>query len=193
MQERISFTTSDIARKEIVKGTEVVATKIYPQRIIPGNTARHEAAHIVAAESGGGIKTATIIRRGNVLGSVEPSRISAKTGAAAAALGFDGTPWDKFVVEYGLGVSWSEAKSAARAELAGQEEFMEEVASTLQKEKTINQNHVDGARKRIEERKQGIYPVKVEIYRAGKLHDSYTTKSFHGEVIVTPPVKVDLN
>ena len=57
-----------------------------------------------------------------------------------------------------------------------------EVVSVSKQNGRINQNHVDSARGRVEKKKQGIYPVKVEIYKYGKLSDSYTTESFHGEI-----------
>ncbi|KKR11912.1 MAG: hypothetical protein UT39_C0002G0093 [Candidatus Woesebacteria bacterium GW2011_GWA1_39_21] len=182
MVERISVATTEVKSKSLNDETKVITRKIEPHRIKPGGTALHEAAHVVLADINGGIREATIIRKGYALGTTRPVKMSATTAAAAGAMGFGGTSWDQMVVERGFGASWSAAKNTARAALADNTDLMQEVAMSLEQNGRINQNHVDSARGRVEKKKQGIYPVKVEIYKYGKLSDSYTTESFHGEI-----------
>jgi hypothetical protein len=94
----------------------------------------------------------------------------------------DGTGWDRFITEYYLGVDWDTAKSAARAVLSGKEELIKEVATVLEEEKTISQYHVDKAVRKVEEKKQGIFPVRIDVYRSGIRMKTMNMKSSHGEV-----------
>jgi hypothetical protein len=181
MMERLRI-SSEQTRTILKDGTEVVAQKIETPRPIPGSTAHHEAAHVVAS---GEIVEATIIPHGDALGSARPVRMTAASAAAAGAMGHGGTGWDRFITENYLGVDWGTAKSAARAALSGKEDLMKEVAIVLEQEGTIGQYHVEEAKKRVSEKKQGIYPMKLEIYRSGRRVESITTKSYHGEVVIS--------
>ena len=184
MMERLRI-SSEQTRTILKDGTEIVAQKIEIPRPIPGSTSLHEAPHVVAAIPSGGIVGATIIPDGDSLGSARPVRMTAVSAAAAGAMGHGGTGWDRFITENYLGVDWNTAKSAARAILSGKSDLIKEVAITLEEEKTINQYHVDKAVRRVEEKKQGIFPVKVDVYQSGRKVESVTTKSYHGEVEIS--------
>ena len=183
--ERICVSTSEPVRMTFTNGTEIIAQKIEPRRPNPGLTAKHEAPHVVAAIPAGGIVEATIIPKGDSLGSARPVRMTAASAAAAGALGHAGIGWDRYITENYLGVDWGTAKSAARAVLAGKDDLIKEVATVLEEERTIRQYHVDNAMRRVEEKKRGIHKVGVEIYKSGRKVNSFITKSFHGEVVVS--------
>jgi len=183
MVERLSVATSEPVRTTLKGGIEVVARRIETPRPIPGLTAQHEAAHVVAASE---IVEADIIPRGGALGTTRPVKMSAATAAAAGAMGYKGTGWDRFLTEYYLQVPWNAAIDSSHAVLSGKKDLIEEVAVTLEEEKSIQQYHVEVAKKRVAEKRQGIYPVKLEIYQSGKRVRSVDTKSFHGEVVIPP-------
>jgi hypothetical protein len=181
MLERLSVATTESVRATFKGGLEVVARKIETPRPIPGLTARHEAAHVVAASA---IVEADIIPRGDTLGTTRPVRMTAATAAAAGAMGYQGTGWDRFLTENYLDVPWNSAINASQAVLSDKKDLLEEVATTLEEEKSIRQYHVEAAKKRVAEKRQGIYPVILEIYQSGKKVRSVETKSFHGEVVI---------
>lgn len=162
-------------RKIYENGTEVeiVRTDASP-RIEPGKVAKHEAAHVIAA---GEIVFATIIQNGDALGTTQPVKMTAAAAAAAEALGYEGTGMDMFIVEHVLGVDPSTAKSAARSELSGQDEELEEVATLLQERKTIGQDDVEQARENVRKRRKGIHPVVITIVRPNGQRKAYTTES----------------
>jgi hypothetical protein len=185
MPERLSVATSELEKIVLKDGREIVVRKNETPRPKPGRTARHEAAHIMAAMPAGGIVEATIVPNGDSLGSARPVRMTAASAAAAGAMGYGGTGWDRFITENYLRVDWGTAKSAARAVLADKTVEIEEVAFELEEEKTISQHHVDKAIKRAGEKKQGIFPVSVEVYQSGRKVESFTAQSFHGEVKIS--------
>lgn len=160
-------------------GTIVNVRKVEGKRKIPGSTAQHEAAHVVAA---GEIVHATIIPSGDALGTTQPVRMTAAAAAAADAMGYDGTGWDMFLTEHFLGVDAGTARSAARAALSGKQEEMWEVATILQEQKTIGQPEVRQAWQNVYERRQGIFPIKVEIITPDGKVKALNTKSFRNEV-----------
>lgn len=178
--ERLKIRPSVSARKTLENGTSISVKKIEEIRPLPNKTAEHEAAHVVAS---GEIVNASIIPSGDALGTTRPVRMTAVAAAAAAALGFEGTGWDQFITEQVLGVDFRTAKAAARSVLSGKEDEMYEIATILQERSTIDQYDVNLARKNVAERRQGIFPVEVVIDRSGTVY-SYTTNTFHGEVIV---------
>lgn len=166
--------------KTYENGVTVQARIIEPlKRPIPGETAEHEAAHVVAA---GEIVYATIIPSGNALGATKPVRMTAAAAAAAEAMGHSGTGWDMFLTEHYLGVDPGIAKSAAKAALSGRQEEIEEVASLLEERKTIGQGDVDQARRNVEKRRDGIHPVEVQISSPEGQTKVVTTLSFRGEI-----------
>ena len=145
----------------------------------PGGTARHEAAHVVAA---GEIVYATIIPRGEALGITQPVKMTAAAAAAPEALGHDGTGWDMFLTEHILGVDPGTAKSAARSALSGRQEEMHEVATLLEEKKTIGQRDVDQARENVKKRRQGIHPIEVETTSPQGKTTTTIVESFRGEI-----------
>jgi hypothetical protein len=143
-----------------------------------GSTAKHEAAHVVASK--GKIRRATIIRQGDALGSTEPVELTPAAAAAAAADGHDGTSWDQFLTERYMGVSFSTAKSAAHAEMAGKDLEKEAVASTLQRKGTIFQADVDEAYRQADKARKGIASVEIVLIdHTGKMtqHKEETAKT----------------
>lgn len=187
MIERLNVATPEPVRRKLQDGTEIFAQKIETPRPVARSTSKHEAPHIVASIPSGGIVEATRIPYGDSLGSARPVRMTAASAAAAGALGHSGTGWDRFITEHVLGVSWESAKAEARAVLSGKGDLIEEVATILEEKGTIHQYHVEEAVKNVEKKKQGIFPVKVEVYRAGNLVHSTTTESYHGEVVIPQP------
>ena len=111
--------------------------------------------------------------------------MTAASAAAAGAMGYGGTGWDRFITEHYLGVDWGSAMKQAKAVLAGREDEIHEVATVLQEERTINQHHVNKAKEKAVNKKQGIFPVRVDVYKAGRKIDSTITRSFHGEVVIS--------
>jgi len=109
--------------------------------------------------------------------------MTAAAAAAAAARGHKGTGYDEMVAR-SLGVSWPSAIGQANAVLAGKEEEIQAVAEMLEEKKTIVQFHVNESFRRAEDRKQGIFTVGVVIYKSGKKIGSFSTKSYHGEVVI---------
>jgi hypothetical protein len=143
-----------------------------------GSTADHEAAHVVAAK--GKIRSATIIRQGDALGSTVPEQMTPAAAAGAAADGHDGTSWDQFLTEHYMRVPFGQAKAAARAELTGKGLEKQAVASTLQKKGTIYQADVDEAYRIADKvrKKLGIVEITL-IDNTGKMtqHKTETSKS----------------
>jgi hypothetical protein len=140
-----------------------------------GITANHEAAHVVASK--GKIRRATIIPRGDALGSTEPEVMTPAAAAAAAADGHSGTSWDEFLTERYLGVPFGQAKAAARAELSGKEFEKQAVASTLQKKGTIFQADVDEAYRLADKAKKGIGTVEVTLIDNSGKKTQYRSES----------------
>ena len=181
MVERLRIDTSESVRTVLKGDIEVVARKIVTPRPIPGFPAQHEASHVVAAKE---IVEADIVPRGDALGTTRPVRMDAATAAAAGAMGYKGTGWDRFLTEHYLHVPWNTAINSSKEVLSGKKDLLEEVAVLLEEKKIIRQYHVEEAKKRVAEKKQGIYPVKLDIYQSGNKVKSVETKSFHGEVVI---------
>ncbi len=102
--------------------------------------------------------------------------------AAAAALGCDGVGWDLFITEQVLGTDPKTAMSAARTELKGQEEVVVEIATLLEERKTIHQRDVNEARKKVKNRRYGIFPVKVKITSPRGETKRFTTESSNHQI-----------
>jgi hypothetical protein len=162
---------------------KVEVVKEEPPKIIASDTSLHEADHSVVADVYGGIIEADVIRRGNTGGTTWPVRMTAPTAAAPAAMGRCGTSWDEYVVRRS-GQDWSTAKAVARTILLQKIELRKEVAETLERKKKITQFDIDVAKRNVEERDKGIHPVRVNVYKSGVLTNAYSTKSFHGEIVV---------
>jgi len=189
MLERLSVSSKESASRTFSDGTTVVARRIEPRKIITGKTSKHEAVHTDAVR--GEIVEADIIAKDDALGTTRPVRLTPVAAAAAGAMGYGGTGWDRFITENYFGVSWESAMNQARAILSGREEYIEEIAQTLEKEKRIGPFDVKEAYKRVDERKEGIYPVKVDIYRSGIRVQAVETTSFHNEIkIPVPPFSI---
>lgn len=166
--------------KTYESGVTVEARRLdIESRPIPGETAMHEAAHVVAA---GRIEYATIIPSGDALGTTKPTKMTAASAAAPESLGHHGTGWDMYLTEHILGVAPGTAKAAARAALSGREEEMYEVAAILQKKKTIVQGDVEDARTNVINNRFGIHPVEVTITLPNGEINTSKTQSFRGEV-----------
>lgn len=174
------LTIASPVRKTYESGVTVEVHRLdIESRPIPGETAIHEAAHVVAA---GRIKSATIVPSGEALGTTVPVKLTAAAAAAPESLGHRGTSWDMYVTEHILGVDPGTAKAAARAALSGREEEMYEVAAILQKKKTIVQGDVEDARTNVINNRFGIHPVEVTITMPNGQANTRETQSFHGEV-----------
>lgn len=180
--ERLNLSASTIVTESLKGGTTITARKIEAPRVIPGSVAEHEAAHVVAA---GEIVSATIIPKGDALGTTQPVKMTAATAAAAEALGHTGTGWDMFLTEHVLGVDPGTAKAAARSALSGKDEELLEVATLLEERKTISQRDVEEARKNIIKRRQGIFEVEIEIRMPGEKMQSLSGETFHGEIKIS--------
>ena len=177
--ERLNLASSASITQELEDGTTVSAQRIEEPRVVPGSVAEHEAAHVVAS---GEIVMATIIPSGDASGTTQPVKMTAAAAAAAEAMGHDGTGWDMYLTKYVLGVDPGVAKSAARSALSGRAEEMYEVASILQKRKTITQVDVEEARQNVRDRRQGIFPVEIKIITPDGKISRLTANSFRYEV-----------
>lgn len=176
--ERIKFQESISIKYE--NGVRVSARIKDSQkgRPSPGSTARHEAAHVVAA---GSIEWATIIPSGDAQGATKLKSLTAAAAAAAEAMGYDGTGHDMTLVENYLGTSRSEAISQAKGALSGKEKEMEEVATLLEEKGTIGQSDVDKAMSDVHKRKLGIHPVEIEITKPDGKSDWVVGETFRNE------------
>lgn len=150
-------------------GFSIRVRNIDISRPTPGPVAQHEAAHVVAA---GEIHSATIIPRGDALGTTTPKVMTAAAAGAAAARGHRGVGWDLFLAKHAFGADADSAIAQGRAALSGKEDEVEEVATILQERGTIDQSHVYQARENVRKRRDGVHPVEVYI------------KSTHGELRV---------
>ena len=119
--------------------------------------------------------------------------MTAVSAAAAGAMGYGGTGWDRFITEHYLGVDWGSAMKQAKAVLAGREDEIHEVATILQEERTINQYHVNKAKEKAVNKKQGIFPVRVDVYKAGNLVHSTTAESFQNKVVIPQMSEISEN
>ena len=126
-------------------------------RPVPGVTAKHETAHIFGSEFQ--IWEATIIASGDALGSTRPKKLTATGAMAADAMGYPGTSWDKHVTRTYLGVSPETGRAMARPLFLGKQAEFIEIATTLQVKKTIHQKDVDGALRKVDDERKGMYPV----------------------------------
>jgi len=179
--ERLKVNPSTPVTKIFENGTKVLAKPVIATHLTPGDTAWHEAKHVVTAEN---IIDATIIPNGSVLGSVRPVKMTAISAVAPAADGHVGTGWDLFVTQNYLGVDPGSVMSAARSILISKSNEVEEVATMLQERGTIHQTDVNEARNNVKNRQEGIFPVEVtSVSSSGEVY-SYETTSFHGEVVL---------
>lgn len=179
MKESFSYKPAEGKIQRITEsGARISISSIQEQRKRPSETAWHESAHIIASD--GEIESATIIPSGDVLGSTKPKVLT--PAAAAAAHGHGGTGWDQFITEEFLGVSFSSAKEAAKAKLAGKGLEKEEVAIALEEKGTIGQSDVDEAYEKASNRRNGVVDVFVAIVDIQGKKDVFRTKTFHGEV-----------
>jgi len=190
MKERIGIAVETSSKVVLQDGTEITAERTDRPKSEPSEVARHEAAHAIVA---GQIFKASVIPSGSTLGLVQPKRMDAATAAAGAvATGTDsGAGWDRMISERYLGVPWSVSKSMARSRLAGQEDFLTEVANELDSYGVIYQSDMDAAKHTADRKKNGIFPVFVEIEKDGKKIEAFQTDSFNGLVYVSP-LKSDL-
>lgn len=157
--ERITFTPFGTKQEVSISVTKRLRRPITP----PDRTSLHEAAHVVAAQVDGGIHEATRQPSSTYLGATWPVHMTATSAMAAAALGLDGTGWDEFLTKYLLGVNPETAKSSALSALSGRMDYLQAVAEKLQERGTIGQKDVDEAYKEVDERKQGIWEVQVNV------------------------------
>ncbi len=188
--ENIISITQKSSSRVLQDGSTIVTEIIEDSRPTPSDTSKHETEHIGGANFR--IRRATIVPHGNSLGSVEPEVMTAQAAAAPAAMGHSGTGWDEFITRYILRKDWALAQASARSNRIGKEAVLNELAIVLEEKKTIYQYDVDKAKSDVNNRAQGIFPVRVIIYHPDKTVDSITTESFHGEVII-PPLPTGVN
>lgn len=184
MVERLSITTSEPVRTVLEDGREVVVWRIKTPEVTASETAYHETDHSLVADDHKGIVGADIIQRGNMGGTTHPVEMTEDTAAAAAAMGGRGTSFDEYLVRM-TGGDWLRGQAAARKILLGKKELRKELAGILQIKKRIKQFDIEVAKGNVKDRVEGNFPVQVDVYSAGKKH-SFTTKSFHGEVVIPP-------
>ncbi len=115
-----------------------------PKKPKPGDTATHEAMHIVAALANGtGVEGASIIPGPGYLGITYLSKPDAVAALAPHSMGASGTSYDVFMASQ-IGGS-SGAESSARAIIHSNSEKVEAVASMLEEKKSAGSNDIQKA------------------------------------------------
>jgi hypothetical protein len=128
----------------LANGVRVSSAGKFEERERPGETALHEAEHaVVAEENGTAVVSATIVPGEGYSGLTMLSKTDAVAAAAPHSNGRRGTSWDMQIVRR-MG-SESAAIHAAQHILAGNKEKVDEVASILEKKKTIGRTEVRDA------------------------------------------------
>lgn len=177
--ERITFTPFG-AKQEV----SISVTRRLTRPITPEPTSLHEAAHVVVAQADGGIDKATNQPSSTYQGATWPVHMTAASAMAAAALGMDGTGWDEFLTQHILGVNPEGAKSSALSALSGRMDYLQAVAEKLQERGTIGQKDVDEAYKEVDDKKQGIWDVQVQVTDENGTTTLHETRSKNETVMV---------
>lgn len=175
--EILSLSQNGVTHIVSSDGEKITISLVTPNPRKSDPVADHEARHAVVA---GQIKWATVIPGSGYLGACSPAEMTPAT--AAAAYDCNGTGWDRRICEETLGVSWSQASAMASAVLSGREDEVGEVAGMLEEHGTITQVHMDQARRNVERRRLGIFPVRVETIRPNGQKRVTVTESFHHQV-----------
>src|SRR5579872_3516200 len=178
--EKITFTPFGTKQEVSISVTKRLRRPVSP----PDGTSLHEAAHVVAAQADGGIHEATRQPSSTYLGATWPVNMTAASAMAAAALGFDGTGWDEFLTKHLLGVDPESAKSSALSALSGRMDYLQAVAEKLQERGTIGQKDVDEAYREVDEKKQGIWDVQINVTNADGTTTLHETRSKDDTVMV---------
>ena len=166
------------------RGAIIHVSKISKRRTPPGSTAKHEAAHIIAAQASGGIALATIIGTSEYAGATWPVVMTAMAAMAAKADGHDGYGWDEFMTQFILGVNPNAAASSAASYLASRHDYMYVVASKLQEKGTIGQGEVDEAYREVDDEKAGNWDVAIHLRSKEGQTNIYMRRSRNNEVAV---------
>ena len=150
-----------------------------------GNTAMHEAKHIVAAvHNGTHVRRATISPGPGYLGLTELSRPDAVAAAAPHATGCSGTGHDVHIVG-AMGHDLDSVSSIARSIIANNAEQVHAVASALEAKRTIGgydvQEAMDGVRNKKKSSEKATLFVKAPDGR-----EQVASVSVHNDKIMLP-------
>lgn len=124
-------------------GSKVEAAERFQRRKKGGNTAVHEAKHVIAAkETGTRVKSVTIIPGPGYLGLTELAAFNSIAALAPDADGMEGTSHDVFIAA-SAGADLSASRSAAKAINIKKAEYIEAVSDALEENLTLNEPEID--------------------------------------------------
>lgn len=128
---------------------------------IPGETATHEAMHVIAAyENGTGVESATIIPGAGYLGLTRLKRFDAVSAMAPHSMGKSGTSHDVYIAS--LFANAGAAESAARGIINSNMDKVAAVASSLEEKKTITGSDIDRVINEVKNPKPQIATLFIE-------------------------------
>lgn len=138
-------------------GYEITAKREEPithkRRVVPGDTAIHEATHAVpAAINGTPIEQVSIIPGPGYLGITKLGRPDAISALAPHATGASGTGHDVFIASL-MVPNISSAENVARSIVYNNKEKINEVATDLEENKTMSGSQVKAAMDRVDKKK----------------------------------------
>ncbi len=171
MKETFTFSQNQnfVAKKfeaGVLKGTIIEAeAMIRPLRMAKDETAIHEALHVEASQSSGGIVMASILPDTSTysLGRTIPVKLTLANIGAAMKFDPKGSSHDLRLAKYKFGASYETAANAGDNENRGKERRVNEIAVMLEDKKEITQTDVTEAHERVYNRDNGMYDTFFRI------------------------------
>jgi hypothetical protein len=157
------------------------------RKVVPSDTAHHEATHIVAAEKNGtSVVRATIIPGPGYLGLTELSRPDATAALAPDATGHKGTGYDVRVAEVITNGNIGPASNAARGIIYSNMEKVEAVASILEEKKIMGNYEIREAMDSVDKNRKEENKATVVVKNPEGREQRFTDVNVKNGVVMVP-------